>query len=82
MENDHIRIGRFVDETTFKRRKRLTLPGICSIDFIHGDDTIEVHEVKKGKRFSDAHRYQVLYYLEVISLITGLPSRGFIHNAP
>ena len=80
LDNDHIKIGKQLDEETHVRnKKRLVIPGLCSIDYIEKGDHLEVHEIKKGENVSDAHRYQVLYYLEVVSEITGRDCVGFIH---
>ncbi len=80
MDNDHIRIGKHLDEITHARnKKRLTIPGLCSLDYIEKGDSLEVHEIKKGERVSDAHRYQILFYLEVVYSITGLETKGFLH---
>ena len=80
LDNNHIQIGRQLDEETHLRnKKRLMIPGLCSIDYIEKKDYLEIHEIKKGKKEADAHRYQVLYYLEVVSQITGMNCVGFIH---
>ena len=80
MKNEHIRIGKHIDEVSHRRNKRkLTIPGLCSIDFVTMGEKFEVHEIKKGKEIKLAHRYQVLYYLEVIHELTGRDVRGYIH---
>lgn len=49
-ENEHINIGKFIDETSKPRlRKSLIIQGLCSIDYIEENDIVEVHEIKKGK---------------------------------
>jgi CRISPR-associated exonuclease Cas4 len=80
MDNEHIRVGKHLDKVTYDRnKKKLTIPGLCAIDFISGKDGLEVHEIKKGSEISEAHRYQVLFYLEVMKSITGMDLMGFIH---
>lgn len=80
LDNDHIRIGKHLDEIThIRNKKRLVIPGLCSIDYLEKGDSLEIHEIKKGDKISDAHKYQVLYYLEVVSDITGMKIKGFIH---
>ncbi len=81
MDNDHIRIGKHLDETVLKRnRKRLTIAGLCALDYILEGERFEVHEIKKGEEHELAHLYQVLFYLEVLSELTGREDvMGFIH---
>jgi len=79
-KNEHILMGKHLDETSHLRnRKTLTIQGLCSIDYVVNGDILEVHEIKKGKEATLAHKYQVLYYLEVIGELTGQDVKGYIH---
>jgi CRISPR-associated exonuclease Cas4 len=79
--NEHIKIGKFIDESTFKReRSTLLIPGICSLDFIKTDSGIlEIHEVKKGKKVSKPQIMQTMYYIYILNEITGKKCTGFLH---
>ena len=79
-ENPHVQIGRVLDETTFRRHKRLTLPGRAAIDFIkEPEGEFMVHEVKKGCRNHPGHFAQVQFYLEVLAREYGVEAKGQIH---
>jgi len=79
-DNVHVQIGRYVDETTKPRlRKSLTIQGLCAIDYVEENNLIEVHEIKKGHSPSEAHRLQLLFYLEVMHELTGTEPIGFLH---
>lgn len=80
LDNPNIQIGKYIDEKTKPRlRKRLTIQGLCSIDYIEEKNTIEVHEIKKGKSRSLPHHMQLLFYLQIIYEITGKEPIGFLH---
>lgn len=79
-DNSHLQIGKYIDEKTKPRlRKRLIIQGLCSIDYIEANSTIEVHEIKKGKTPSRPHYLQLLFYLQVIFEITGREPIGMLH---
>lgn len=80
LDNSHIQTGKYIDEKTKPRlRKRLTIQGLCSIDYIENKSTIEVHEIKKGKSPSKPHYMQLLFYLQIIFEITGIEPVGVLH---
>jgi CRISPR-associated exonuclease Cas4 len=75
-----MKIGDFIDKTAFKREKnRLIVDNVCAIDFIRNGNTIEVHEVKKGKSGNEAQKMQVLFYMYVFTRLLHEEVRGFIH---
>ncbi|MHB8396490.1 MAG: CRISPR-associated protein Cas4 [Thermoplasmataceae archaeon] len=79
-DNDHIRIGKHIDETTHLRnRKSLTIQGLCQIDYIENGEHVEVHEIKKGNGISEAIELQVMFYMLVMRDITGEIPRGYVH---
>jgi CRISPR-associated exonuclease Cas4 len=80
MDNKHIQIGIYIDEKTKPRlRKRLTIQGLCSIDYVEYSGRLEVHEIKKGKTPSKPHYFQLLFYLQIMFEITGTEPVGFLH---
>lgn len=79
-DNDHMRIGKHLDTTTHVRNKKsLTIQGLCQIDYIENKGLIEVHEIKKGERISDAIELQVMFYLSVVKELTGITPIGYVH---
>jgi CRISPR-associated exonuclease Cas4 len=80
MDNKHIQIGIYIDEKTKPRlRKRLTIQGLCSIDYVEYSGHLEVHEIKKGKTPSKPHYLQLLFYLQIMYEITGNEPIGYLH---
>ena len=80
LDNTHLQIGKYIDDKTKPRlRKRLTIQGLCSIDYIDDKGLIEVHEIKKGKTPSKPHYLQLLFYLQVICEITEKEPLGYLH---
>jgi|GEM_PF-2251762 CRISPR-associated exonuclease Cas4 len=80
IDNVHIQIGRYIDEKTKPSlRKSLTIQGLCAIDYVEENQTIEVHEIKKGHNPSGAHKLQLLFYLEVMYELTGFEPVGMLH---
>lgn len=63
MENDHVKIGMLIQQTSFSREKKeIPIGDIGVLDWADFKDGI-IHETKKGKTFSSADRAQVAYYL-------------------
>lgn len=78
--NEHIRIGKYVDEESFSREKgKIIIDGICAIDFIRNGDGMEVHEVKKGSGDDIAQEMQVQYYMYVLGRVFSKEVAGFLH---
>lgn len=60
---DTVRQGKEIHQESYKRdKKEIELPGM-KLDFVRKGDALEIHEVKKSKKMTDADRYQLLYYL-------------------
>ncbi len=60
---DAVRQGKEIHENSYRREKReIELPGM-KLDFVRKGNALEIHEVKKSKKMTDADRYQLLYYL-------------------
>ena len=80
MDNDHIRMGKYLDETTLSRgKKNLAISGLCAIDYILDGDRLEVHEIKKGRVAAESHRLQVLFYLDLIYELLDVEPIGYLH---
>lgn len=78
--NEHVLIGKYVDETTFSREsEKLVIEGICALDFIRENDRLEVHEVKKGRGDDVAQEMQAQYYMYVLERLFSERVAGFIH---
>lgn len=78
--NEHVLIGKYVDETTFSREsKKIVIEGVCAIDFIKEGEHLEVHEVKKGRGDDIGQEMQVQFYMFVLRRIFIKEVRGFLH---
>jgi CRISPR-associated exonuclease Cas4 len=66
-DNPFIELGRFINETTYKRdRKQIHLENVI-IDLTKLDDEkIVIGEIKKSSRAKEAARMQLCYYLYVL----------------
>ena len=66
-ENPYIELGRFINDTTYKRdKKQIHLESII-IDLAKLDDEkLVIGEVKKSSKFIDSARMQLCYYLYVL----------------
>ncbi|MDK2836557.1 MAG: CRISPR-associated exonuclease Cas4 [Thermosediminibacterales bacterium] len=59
--------GRILHETRFKRESSRDLDfDNVKIDFFKYGDEVYVHEVKKSKKFEEAHIWQLKYYIYVL----------------
>ncbi len=63
-ESELVSLGKMLHRDSYKREKRdQTVDDLISFDFVRKGEVLEVHEVKKSRKMSKAHRYQLLYYL-------------------
>lgn len=61
-ENENVKIGKLIDETTYKNRKKhILIDNTINIDFITEHNLL--HEVKKSKKVEEAGIAQLKYYL-------------------
>lgn len=61
-ENEDVKIGKIVDETTYKtKKKHILIDNTISIDYISEHKLL--HEVKKSKKIEEAGIWQLKYYL-------------------
>ncbi|GEA15004.1 CRISPR-associated protein Cas4 [Moorella sp. E308F] len=72
--------GRVLHESRFKREnhKEITFDTV-KIDFLHYDGQVYVHEVKKSKKFEEAHTWQLKYYIYLLQNKGVNCSSGVIH---
>ena len=63
-ENEHVQIGKIIDETSYSReRKHILIDDCINIDYIHNGI---VYEVKKSKKEKQMAINQIKYYLYVL----------------
>lgn len=57
-----VKIGKIIDENTFKKEKKsLLIDNTINIDFIRND--LVIYEIKKSKSIEDAECWQLKYYM-------------------
>jgi len=81
-ENEAVQIGKQIGQDSYNREKKeINLDNQIVLDWAEakvGDDgVLVVHEVKKSKSVSSAHRLQMLFYLDFLRA-KGVPARGVI----
>ena len=61
-ENENVKIGKIIDETTYKNKKKhILINNTINIDYISEHRLL--HEVKKSKKVEEAGIAQLKYYL-------------------
>lgn len=81
-ENENVQIGKQIGEAAFGREKKeINLDNQIVIDWAEaavGDDgVLTIHEIKKSRAVSQAHRLQMLFYLDFLRA-KGVAARGVI----
>lgn len=81
-ENEAVQIGKLLGEEAYGREKKeIKLDNQIVLDWAEakvGDDgVLTIHEVKKSRAVSPAHRLQMLFYLDFLR-DKGVPARGVI----
>lgn len=80
-ENDDVQIGRQIGEGSYSREHKEIQLETAVLDWVEhkaGDDgVLVVHEVKKSRAMSEAHRLQMLFYLDTLRG-KGVAARGII----
>ncbi len=77
-ENLFIDIGRFLQDTTYKREKKEISLGNIKIDIIkRKDGQVVIGEVKKSSRFKESARMQLAYYLYELEK-RGIMASGYL----
>ncbi len=54
------------------RNRDQTVDNLISFDFVRKGGVLEVHEVKKSRKMSKSHHYQLLYYLYYLKSEKGI----------
>jgi len=79
-ENINVIKGKILHETRFPReRERERQIDNIKIDFLKYGDEVVVHEVKKSRKFENAHLLQLKYYIFVLKRKGVSCWRGVIH---
>ena len=72
-ESELVALGKMLHKDTYKRDKKdQTIDNLISFDFVRKGKVLEIHEVKKSKKMSKAHHYQLLYYLYYLKKEKGI----------
>lgn len=78
--NANVIKGKILHETRFPREhERDVQIDSVRIDFLKFGDEVVVHEVKKSRKFEDAHLWQLKYYIYVLRQKGVKCSRGVLH---
>lgn len=72
-ESDTVYLGKVIHETSYEREHKEIEIDLIKLDFLDIRNGV-LHEVKKSDKWSEAHEWQVLYYLYVLKQkgVTGL----------
>lgn len=81
-ENENVQIGKQIGAAAFGREKKeINLDNQIVLDWAEakvGDDgVLTIHEIKKSRAVSEAHRLQMLFYLDFLRA-KGVEARGVI----
>ena len=78
-ESELVSLGKIIHKDSYKRDKRdQTIDNLISFDFVRKSDILEIHEIKKSRKMSKAHHYQLLYYLYYLKNEKGITAIGII----
>ncbi|WP_338834073.1 hypothetical protein MHLNE_04400 [Moorella humiferrea] len=78
--NANVIKGKILHETRFPREhERERQIDSIKIDFLKYGDEVVVHEVKKSRKFEDAHLWQLKYYIFVLKHKGVNCRRGILH---
>ncbi|WP_305513810.1 Dna2/Cas4 domain-containing protein [Methanobrevibacter sp. V14] len=50
-ESENVKLGKILHEASFKREKDYLIDNLINVDFIKVTDSIEIHEVKRVKKW-------------------------------
>jgi len=82
-ESELVSMGKMLHEDSYKRDKKdQTIDNLISFDFVRKGDLLEIHEVKKSRKMSKAHQYQLLYYLYYLKKEKGIADAVGIIDYP
>lgn len=78
--NPNVIKGKVLHETRFRREKSHELDfDNVKIDFLKYGDEVFVHEIKKSKKFEEAHVWQLRYYIYTLKKRGVNCSSGILH---
>ncbi|MFW6015962.1 MAG: CRISPR-associated protein Cas4, partial [bacterium] len=63
-ENELVKIGKLIDETSYSREKKNILIDNINVDFLNQWKVI--HEVKKSRKIEKASIWQIKYYIYIL----------------
>lgn len=76
--DENIDLGRFIHEYSYQRRDKEISFGNVKFDvLLENDKEILIGETKKSSKFSEASRWQLLYYLKTLR-IAGINAKGLL----
>lgn len=82
-ESELVSLGKMLHKDSYKKEKRdKTIDNLINFDFLRKGEVLEVHEVKKSRKMSKAHRYQLLYYLYYLKSEKGITNAIGIIDYP
>ena len=81
-ENEDVQIGKQIGAQAYGREdKEINLENTAVLDWVEhkpsDDGVLTVHEIKKSRAMSEAHRLQMLFYLDFLKS-KGVEARGLI----
>ena len=81
-ENEDVQIGKQIGAQSYGRQeKEINLDNTAVLDWVEhqsgSDGVLTVHEIKKSKAMNEAHRLQMLFYLDFLHS-KGVAARGLI----
>lgn len=81
-ENEDVQIGKQIGAQAYGReQKEINLDNTAVLDWVEhktgADGVLTVHEIKKSKAMNEAHRLQMLFYLDTLKS-KGVAARGLI----
>lgn len=76
--NENIDLGRFIHEHSYKRNSKEISFGNVKFDVLfHKKNKLIIGETKKSSKYSEASKWQLMYYLKVLE-DSGINARGML----
>lgn len=76
--NENVDLGRFIHEQTYKRNDKEISFGNVKFDILfHSKGQIVIGETKKSSRYSEASKWQLMFYIKVLK-DSGIDARGVL----
>ncbi len=77
-ESDVVELGKLIHELKYGKEEKEVMLDKVAFDFVRKGEIIEIHEIKKSDKMSEADYWQVIYYLYYLKK-HGVKSIGIIH---